>query len=80
MIGQAIDDLVNDIEYRISSSNIINNTTTVDDSISELPYTISDLLGEYYLLADTYNPDPYARPGQKKQGRERKSKSRKKPG
>ncbi len=39
------------------------------------------LLGLYFLgliaVASTYDPDPYARPNQKKQGRENKNKSRK---
>ena len=31
---------------------------------------------EYVSFSKNYNPDPYARPGQKKQGRERKEKKK----
>ena len=76
-----------------SWGNVLKSDTkgiAADNPFGYAGYMYDKEIGMYYLIARYYNPehgvflsvdpDPYARPGQKKQGRENKEKKRKKVG
>lgn len=83
-MGDLIDDITENISNDIRA-DISTNTDNITDirNLNKIPNITENLVNVSAVLVNivlnAYNPDPYKRPGQKKQGREKKNKSRKKP-
>ncbi|MBQ8416521.1 MAG: RHS repeat-associated core domain-containing protein [Clostridia bacterium] len=73
-VGVSIGTYQNYVDVQVESS--ISITTPSDSIFVNPPSGIEDVPS---AQKDTYDPDPYARPGQKRQGRELKGKGRRNP-